>query len=83
MLRAGLGAGPSWANARADLQGEDGLLTMGEVISSMDLNAGGAGSLAALENARASIRGGTLGDGTGKASRSHPYFWAPFAYVGD
>ncbi|MDD5248757.1 MAG: CHAT domain-containing protein [Rhodocyclaceae bacterium] len=128
-----------------DLQGEDGLLTMGEVIASMDLNAqlvvlsacntagegaaakdgegfagltrafmyagaqgllvshwsvesrstqelvtemfrrlhGGAENLAALADARSLIRGGTLGDGAQKISRSHPYFWAPFVYVGD
>jgi CHAT domain-containing protein len=128
-----------------DLQGEDGLLTMGEVIASMDLNAqlvalsacntagegaaakdgegfagltrafmyagaqgllvshwsvesrstqelvtetfrrlhDGSENLAALDDARNAIRGGTLGDGADKVSRGHPYFWAPFVYVGD
>jgi CHAT domain-containing protein len=128
-----------------DLQGEDGLLTMGEVIASMDLNTqlvalsacntagegaaakdgegfagltrafmyagaksllvshwsvesrstqelitetfrrlqAGSENLAALEDARSAIRGGTLGDGSEKMSRGHPYFWAPFVYVGD
>jgi len=126
-----------------DMQGEDGLLTMGEVIASMDLNAqlvvlsacntagegaeadngegfagltrafmyagaqgllvshwsvesrstqelmteafrrlhAGADNLTALEAARKLILGSPLpGE---KLSRAHPYFWAPFVYVGD
>ena len=129
-----------------DMQGEDGLLTMGEVIESLDLNArlvvlsacntagenraassgeGFAGltrafmyagaqgilvshwsvesratqllmselfrnlsrdeqedSLAALERARAAIRSSRDAAQDG-LSRAHPYFWAPFVYVGD
>ena len=129
-----------------DMQGEDGLLTMSEVIESLDLNArlvvlsacntageaqaassgeGFAGltrafmyagaqgilvshwsvesratqllmselfrnlrqdekedSLAALERARESIRASSDAAQNG-LSRAHPYFWAPFVYVGD
>lgn len=127
-----------------DLQGEDGLLTMSEVVESMDLNAqlvvlsacntagesadagsgegfagltrafmyagakgllvshwsvesrstqelmtelfrrsrGGADNLAALAAARDRVRGSTLDAGR-PVSRAHPYFWAPFVYVGD
>jgi CHAT domain-containing protein/Tfp pilus assembly protein PilF len=127
-----------------DMRGEDGLLTMSEVIESLDLNArlvvlsacntagegaeanngegfagltrafmyagaqgllvshwsvesrstqelitevfrglrGGADSLLALERARERIRGSNL-PGSFRASRAHPYFWAPFVYVGD
>jgi CHAT domain-containing protein len=128
-----------------NLQGEDGLLTMAEVIASMEINAqlvvlsacntagegaaaregegfagltrafmyagaqgllvshwsvesrstqelvtemfgrlhAGASNLAALEDARELIRNGSTGVGADKLSRSHPYFWAPFVYVGD
>lgn len=129
-----------------DLQGEDGLLTMGEVIESLDINArlvvlsacntagenraassgeGFAGltrafmyagaqgllvshwsvesratqllmsevfrhlrndekedNLAALERAREFIRASSDA-AQGGLSRAHPYFWAPFVYVGD
>lgn len=127
-----------------DLQGEDGLLTMSEVVESMDLNAqlvvlsacntagesadansgegfagltrafmyagakgllvshwsveshstqalmtdlfrrsrAGADNLAALAAAREALRGTTLDAGR-PVSRAHPYFWAPFVYVGD
>jgi CHAT domain-containing protein len=43
---------------------------------------GGADSLLALERARERIRGSNL-PGSFRASRAHPYFWAPFVYVGD
>jgi CHAT domain-containing protein len=44
---------------------------------------GGSENLAALEDARSLIRGDTLDNGAAKISRGHPYFWAPFVYVGD
>lgn len=127
-----------------DLQDEDGLLTMGEVIETMDINAqlvvlsacntagenaeanngegfagltrafmyagargllvshwsvesrstqelmtelfrglhGGAENLKALDQARERIRASIIG-GEQPYSRAHPYFWAPFVYVGD
>lgn len=128
-----------------ELMGEDGLLTMGEVIEAMDLTAdlvvlsacntagegdraangeGFAGltrafmyagakgllvshwsvesrstqalitetfrqlktghpALTALADARKSVRVSTFVAGRVHYSRSHPYFWAPFVYVGD
>ncbi len=127
-----------------DLRGEDGLLTMGEVVESMDLNAqlvvlsacntaggnggaasgegfagltrafmyagargllvshwsvesrstqqlvtdlfrrsrAGADSLTALGGARDSLLHSRFEAGR-TISRAHPYFWAPFVYVGD
>jgi CHAT domain-containing protein/Tfp pilus assembly protein PilF len=128
-----------------DLHGEDGLLTMGEVMQNMDLNAqlvvlsacntagegaqansgegfagltrafmyagtkgllvshwsvdskstqllmtetfrylkSGAASLDALDKARQKTReSGFEADGQ-RIARAHPYFWAPFVYVGD
>ena len=127
-----------------ELQGEDGLLTMTEVVENMDLNAqlvvlsacntagenasansgegfagltrafmyagargllvshwsveshstqalmtelfrrtrAGADGLAALDGARGALRA-TLLDAGRPVSRAHPYFWAPFVYVGD
>jgi len=128
-----------------ELQGEDGLLTMREVIEDLNLNAelvvlsacntagesdeayngeGFAGltrafmyagarglvvshwaveslstkqlmtelfrnlaqgnsATAALAGARANIRATPLDTGGQRYSRAHPYFWAPFVYVGD
>jgi CHAT domain-containing protein len=128
-----------------DMQGEDGLLTMSEIISSLDLNAklvvlsacntagesakanngeGFAGltrafmyagaegllvshwsvesqatqnlmtetfrnmqtqqdSLQAADNARSTIRNSVVQLNGHPVSRSHPYFWAPFVYVGE
>lgn len=129
-----------------NLQGEDGLLTMGEVLSSLNLNAqlavlsacntaagnsdsdhageGFAGltrafmyagakgllvshwsvesqstqdlmtsvfkqikqgndRLTALTNARAQLRAKPLVLGLRGVSQAHPYFWAPFVFVGD
>jgi CHAT domain-containing protein len=125
-----------------DLQGEDGLLTMGEIVETMDLNArlvvlsacntagenaeanngegfagltrafmyagaqallvshwsvesqstrelmvdffrglrAGADGPSALRDARDRIRASSMREGI---SRAHPYFWAPFVYVGD
>ena len=40
---------------------------------------GGEENLAALDAARDGLRKGTAGN----VSRAHPYFWAPFVYVGD
>jgi CHAT domain-containing protein len=130
-----------------DLHGEDGLLTMGEIVETMDLNAqlavlsacntagesaeanngegfagltrafmyagaqgvvvshwsvdsrstqemmtelfretrDGAESLSALDGARQKIRASKMpGQGVQQSvSRAHPFFWAPFVYVGD
>lgn len=128
-----------------DLRGEDGLLTMGEVIESLNLDAQlvvlsacntagegrdalngegfagltrafmyagargllvshwsvesqstrelmagafrglakGAGSQSALADAQEHIRVGEFSSGGRRISRAHPYFWAPFVYVGD
>jgi CHAT domain-containing protein len=151
------GARPAAANAAAvsqpalvlslvgELKGEDGLLTMREVIEDLNLNAelvvlsacntagesdeayngeGFAGltrafmyagahglvvshwaveslstkqlmtdmfrqlargdsATAALAGARAKIRANPLDAGGQRYSRAHPYFWAPFVYVGD
>ncbi|MBL8483870.1 MAG: CHAT domain-containing protein [Rhodocyclaceae bacterium] len=128
-----------------DLHGEDGLLTMGEVISAVDLNAelvalsacntagearvgingegfagmtrafmyagargllvthwsveslsaqfvmtdtfrrlhDGAQAQDALAAARKNLRATEFSAGGRKLSRAHPYFWAPFVFVGD
>lgn len=129
-----------------ELQGEDGLLTMGEIVQGLDLNARlvvlsacntagegaeaaasgegfagltrafmyagaqgllvshwsvesqatqqlmtetfrhlvqGGDPLAALDQARALIRGSVANLDEVPVSRAHPYFWAPFVYVGD
>ncbi|MBI2319289.1 MAG: CHAT domain-containing protein [Betaproteobacteria bacterium] len=128
-----------------DLQGEDGLLTMKEVIEDVELNAdlvalsacntagetaqanngegfagltrafmfagarslivshwsvdsastqalmtatfrhvkAGATALSALADAQRSMIAGSFNNGPYHFSRSHPFFWAPFVYVGD
>jgi CHAT domain-containing protein/Flp pilus assembly protein TadD len=142
---AGAAAQPQPALAltlKGNLAGEDGLLTMGEVVGSLDLNArvvvlsacntagegaganGGEGfagltrafmyagahallasqwevesestrdlmvaffealragddGILALQKARESVSGTLL---KGRISRAHPYFWAPFVYIGE
>jgi CHAT domain-containing protein/tetratricopeptide (TPR) repeat protein len=128
-----------------DLQGEDGLLTMKEVIEDLELNAdlvalsacntagesaqanngegfagltrafmfagaksllvshwsvdslstqalmtstfrnmkNGEGALSAISTAQRELLSGTYTNGPYHFSRSHPFFWAPFVYVGD
>lgn len=43
----------------------------------------GQNSSAAIEGARMSIRTQVVKGPGGNISRAHPYFWAPFVYVGD
>jgi CHAT domain-containing protein len=144
--RAKGGAQPSLAlTLVGDLQGEDGMLTMKEVIEDVELNAdlvalsacntagetsqanngeGFAGltrafmfagaksllvshwsvdslstealmtatfrnikqgetSLKAVSDAQRELRGGSYANGQYRFSRSHPFFWAAFVYVGD
>lgn len=129
-----------------DLRGDDGLLTMGEIVQGLDLNARlvvlsacntagegaeasasgegfagltrafmyagaqgllvshwsvesratqqlmsdvfrrlvrGESTLAALDQARAALRGSVVEQDGERFSRAHPFFWAPFVYVGD
>jgi CHAT domain-containing protein len=42
---------------------------------------GGAPAVAALREARLTVRASR--DTGARFSRAHPYFWAPFVYVGD
>ncbi len=144
--RAKSGAQPSLAlTLVGDLQGEDGMLTMKEVIEDVELNADlvalsacntagetsqanngegfagltrafmfagaksllvshwsvdslstealmtstfrhikeGDGALTAVSDAQRELRGGTYASGQYRFSRSHPFFWAAFVYVGD
>jgi CHAT domain-containing protein len=144
--RAKTGAQPSLAlTLVGDLQGEDGMLTMKEVIEDVELNAdlvalsacntagetaqanngeGFAGltrafmfagaksllvshwsvdslstealmtstfrnikqgetALNAVSDAQRELRGGSYANGKYRFSRSHPFFWAAFVYVGD
>ena len=144
--RAKNGAQPSLAlTLVGDLQGEDGMLTMKEVIENVELNAdlvalsacntageatqanngeGFAGltrafmfsgaksllvshwsvdslstealmtatfrnikrgetALNAVSDAQRELRGGSFATGQYRFSRSHPFFWAAFVYVGD
>ncbi|MGE5640740.1 MAG: CHAT domain-containing protein, partial [Clostridia bacterium] len=41
---------------------------------------GGDDGVLALQKARESVSGTLL---NGKVSRAHPYFWAPFVYIGE
>ena len=144
--RAKSGAQPSLAlTLVGDLQGEDGMLTMKEVIEDVELNADlvalsacntagetsqanngegfagltrafmfagaksllvshwsvdslstealmtstfrnikqGGTALTAVSDAQRELRGGSFAGGQYRFSRSHPFFWAAFVYVGD
>ena len=144
--RAKSGAQPSLAlTLVGDLHGEDGMLTMKEVIEDVELNADlvalsacntagetaqanngegfagltrafmfagarsllvshwsvdslstealmtstfrhikqGEGALKAVNDAQRELRGGSYTSGQYRFSRSHPFFWAAFVYVGD
>jgi CHAT domain-containing protein/tetratricopeptide (TPR) repeat protein len=144
--RAKSGAQPSLAlTLVGDLQGEDGMLTMKEVIEDVELNADlvalsacntagetaqanngegfagltrafmfagaksllvshwsvdslstealmtstfrnikqGESALKAVSDAQRELRGGGYANGQYRFSRSHPFFWAAFVYVGD
>jgi CHAT domain-containing protein len=44
---------------------------------------GGNNALTALSDAQRSLRSANYANGRYHFSRSHPFFWAPFVYVGD
>ena len=43
----------------------------------------GTPAIAAVNEARAKLLGATYASGPYHFSRAHPFFWAPFVYVGD
>ena len=43
----------------------------------------GESALMAVSDAQRELRGGSFANGQFRFSRSHPFFWAAFVYVGD